>query len=87
MKANREVPTPQSWRFRLSSLGLGVASIGHPYEPGAETVAIDTIAATVEAGISYVDTAHGDVTSVRHGFAAAAPFAPVLATRRVQCGD
>jgi D-threo-aldose 1-dehydrogenase len=117
MKANREALAPESWRSRLPFLGLGAASIGNLYEPVAEAVAIDTIAAALEAGIRYIDTAphygfglsetrlgaalgefdpagsviistkvgrrlepltHGDVASLRHGFAAAAPFEPVF---------
>jgi D-threo-aldose 1-dehydrogenase len=57
MKANRDVPKPESWRSRVPSLGLGAASIGNLYEPVTETVAIDTIAAALEAGVRYVDTA------------------------------
>jgi D-threo-aldose 1-dehydrogenase len=117
IKVNQKTPIPESWRSRLPSLGLGAASIGNLYEPVAEAVAIDTIAAALEAGIRYVDTAphygfglsetrlgtalsefdphgsviistkvgrrlepltHGDVASVRHGFADAAPFEPVF---------
>jgi D-threo-aldose 1-dehydrogenase len=117
MKADREVPARELWRSGLPSLGLGAASIGNLYEPVTETVAVDTIAAALEAGIRYIDTAphygfglsetrlgaalgefdpagsviistkvgrrlepltHDDVASVRHGFAAAAPFEPVF---------
>jgi D-threo-aldose 1-dehydrogenase len=117
MKANRDAPAPRSWRSRLPSLGLGAAAIGNLYEAVTETVAIDTMAAALEAGIHYVDTAplygfglsesrigtalseldpgesvmistkvgrrleplaKGHAASVRHGFAAAAPFEPVF---------
>jgi hypothetical protein len=57
MKVNRKMPVPESWRSRLRPLGLGAASIGNLYEPVAETVAIDAIAAALGAGIRYIDTA------------------------------
>ncbi|HET7086973.1 MAG TPA: aldo/keto reductase [Rhizomicrobium sp.] len=115
--ASRKGPAPESWRDGLPSLGLGAACIGNLYEPVTETVAIDTIAAALEAGVRYIDTApyygfglsesrigtaldefdpagtviistkvgrrlepltHGDVASIRHGFAAAAPFEPIF---------
>ena len=41
----------------LPSLGLGAAAIGNLYRPVADADAIDTVAAALESGIAYIDTA------------------------------
>src|SRR5579863_5566732 len=44
-------------RVSLPSLGMGAAAIGNLYRPMADLEAIDTVAAALEAGIAYIDTA------------------------------
>src|SRR5579859_6215292 len=44
-------------RLSLPSLGMGAAAIGNLYRPITDIEAIDTVAAALEAGISYIDTA------------------------------
>lgn len=44
-------------RVSLPSLGLGAAAIGNLYRPMTDEEAVDTVAAALEAGISYIDTA------------------------------
>jgi D-threo-aldose 1-dehydrogenase len=44
-------------RVKLPSLGLGAAAIGNLYRPVAEADALDTVAAALESGIAYIDTA------------------------------
>lgn len=44
-------------RVSLPSLGLGAAAIGNLYRPMADEEAADTVAAALEAGIAYIDTA------------------------------
>ena len=44
-------------RVSLPSLGMGAAAIGNLYRPMTDIEAIDTVAAVLEAGIAYIDTA------------------------------
>jgi len=44
-------------RVSLPSLGLGAAAIGNLYRPMGDEDAVDTVAAALEAGIAYIDTA------------------------------
>ena len=44
-------------RVSLPSLGLGAAAIGNLYRPMTDEDAADTVAAALEAGIAYIDTA------------------------------
>ena len=44
-------------QVRLPSLGLGAAAIGNLYRPMADADAVDTVAAALENGIAYIDTA------------------------------
>ncbi len=44
-------------QVRLPSLGMGAAAIGNLYRPISDSEATDTIAAALEVGIGYVDTA------------------------------
>jgi D-threo-aldose 1-dehydrogenase len=44
-------------RVKLPALGLGAAAIGNLYRPVAEADAADTVAAALESGIAYIDTA------------------------------